>query len=150
MSKKVTAYNLDMRVIKEIEKKAASEERSSSSWLNLYLIKQFKLNKTEPKKAKEVVNDVVVGEVPCSNGVYQVLQKDINLWCSAYPDINVSGELNKLVAWLESNPKKTVSGCKRFINSWLNRAQNSVKTPRYNSINKTSGNLQACEDFLHD
>lgn len=150
MSKKVKTYNLSKEVISAISEKAAADDRKDSDWLNIFLTKALKLNAKQKVKKEEVADKVIAGCVPCSNGTYEVEQSSIDTWANAYPDIDILAELNKLVAWLESNPKKTVSGCKRFINSWLSRAQNNVKSPRYVSSKKTSGNLQACEDFLHD
>lgn len=158
MSKKPQSYNLELDVIKEISRRANMDERKNSDWLNRYLRKQFKLDvKTETKKKPEQVNDKVVGYVPCSDGDFGVVQSYIDVWSNAYPDINIGEQLNKIVAWLESNPKKTKSGCKRFINSWLNRAQNSASSmikangdQRLRGLGKTSGNLSACEDFLND
>ena len=45
----------------------------------------------------------------------------------AHPRADITAELNKMNAWLESNPakRKTVSGAKRFINSWLDRADDN-------------------------
>ena len=50
---------------------------------------------------------------------------DIAGWASAYPAVDVQSELAKMTSWLDANPKnrKTPAGIKRFINSWLARAQ---------------------------
>lgn len=129
MSKMVKAYNLSLDVIKEINKRALDDDRKDSPWLDRYLRKQLKLDVKPKAKKKEVIaNDSVAGVVPCSDGQYEVMQSSMDLWANAYPNVNIVDQLNKLVAWLDSNPKKTKSGCKRFINSWLNRAQNSVKS----------------------
>lgn len=47
----------------------------------------------------------------------------------AYPAIDVISEYQKMSRWLDANQKnrKTRSGIKRFINSWLSRAQNSAR-----------------------
>jgi len=152
MSKKIKSYNLSKEVIAAISSKALDDDRKDSDWLNRFLTKQFKLD-AKPKVKKEVVNsdDSVAGNVPCSNGNYEVMQSSIDTWSQAYPDVDIGAELNKVVAWLESNPKKTVNGCKKFLNGWLNRAQNSVKSSGVNKqfTGKTSGNLSACEDFIN-
>ena len=45
----------------------------------------------------------------------------------AYPGINVDAEAQKARAWTVSNPKKrkTPAGMTRFLNSWMERAQNN-------------------------
>lgn len=47
----------------------------------------------------------------------------------AYPAVDVISEYHKMSRWLDANQKnrKTRSGIKRFINSWLSRAQNSAR-----------------------
>lgn len=81
--------------------------------------------KSQPKKQVEIVNDDAVGYLDCTNGKYPVLQIDIDAWSTAYPAVDVGMELNKIQAWLHSNPakRKTVNGCKRFINNWLAKTQ---------------------------
>ena len=52
---------------------------------------------------------------------------DIIAWEKAYPAIDVYQELNAMESWLDANPtwsrRKTPKGIKRFVNSWLARAQ---------------------------
>ena len=153
MTKKIQPYNLSKIVVDEIKERSINDGRSASSWLDRYLVKQFKLGATKTKTIiRDTVADHVVGTVPCSDGLYEVTQPTLNVWLDAYPDVNVTSELNKVVAWLDSNPKKTVKGCKKFLNSWLNRAQNSAKSTNTNGgfMGKTSNNLSACEDFIND
>ena len=86
--------------------------------------KEFK--KKIVKKEVEIVEDAI-GYLDCTNGQYPVLQSDIDVWQTAYPAVDIGFELNQIQAWLHSNPsnRKTVKGCKRFINSWLSRTQNN-------------------------
>ena len=59
------------------------------------------------------------------NSNYTVDDADIAKWAALYPAINVEQELRGMAGWLDANPKKrkTRKGIKRFINSWLARAQ---------------------------
>ena len=151
IKKKVDAFYLDTRVLKEILKRSEDDGRNRSDWLNRLLIKQFKIDSKPKSAVKNKVDEIVAGCVPCSNGTYDVLQSNVDTWAQAYPDVDIGSELNKVVAWLDSNPKKTVNGCKKFLNGWLNRAQNSVKSAGNNKqfSAKTSGNLSACEEFIN-
>lgn len=56
---------------------------------------------------------------------YDVPLDKISTWQQAYPAVDVKQELQKMRAWLESNPsrRKTRKGIGRFINSWLSREQ---------------------------
>lgn len=49
-------------------------------------------------------------------------------YAAAYPGVDVAGELAQVRAWCLSNPRKrkTKNGIRRFLNSWLDRAQNQV------------------------
>jgi len=152
MSKKIKSYNLSKDVIAAITAKAGDDGRKDSDWLNRYLTKSLKVNaKPKEPEVSDDVNDTVAGNIPCSNGTYDVMQSTVNLWSQAYPNVDIGGELNKVVAWLDTNPKKTVNGCKKFLNTWLSRAQNSVRSTGGNNraTGKTSGNRSACEDFIN-
>ena len=151
MSKKIKSYNLSKDVIAAITVKAGDDDRTDSDWLNRYLTKSLKVN-AKPKQPviKNNDEDKVAGYIPCSNGTFEVLQSNFDTWANAYPNVDIGAELNKVVAWLDSNPKKTVNGCKKFLNAWLSRAQNSAKSTGGNrATGKTSGNLSACEAFIN-
>ena len=51
-------------------------------------------------------------------------------YVKTYPGVVVMAELSKMRTWLLSNPKnmKTRTGMPRFMNSWLDRAQNNAST----------------------
>jgi len=57
---------------------------------------------------------------------WQPEQADIIQWGRVYPAVNVDQELMAMESWLDANPtkRKTKAGIKRFVNSWLSRAQN--------------------------
>jgi hypothetical protein len=145
MSKKIKTYNLSKNVIAAISSKAEADDRKDSDWLNRYLTKAFKLDaKPKSKTTTVAVEKIIAGYIPCSNGTYEVEQSSVDVWSQAYPNVDIGAELNKVVAWLESNPKKTVSGCKKFLNGWLNRAQNSVRN------NKPAAKAVEHENLLND
>ena len=57
--------------------------------------------------------------------VWQADDSDIIQWQKTYPAVDVFQELAKMESWLDANPskRKTAKGIKRFVNSWLSRAQ---------------------------
>lgn len=64
--------------------------------------------------------------LPLNDGTeHQVTKADYDRYANLYPAVDVMQELRKMAGWLDSNPKnrKTRSGIKRFMNSWLSRAQ---------------------------
>jgi hypothetical protein len=64
--------------------------------------------------------------LPGDGKEWAVPQKLFDEMKLAYPDLSVMGELAKMRAWLIANPanRKTPKGLPRFINSWLDKAQN--------------------------
>lgn len=85
-----------------------------------------KHEKKEKPKASVKKTEDAIGYLDCTNGEYPVTQTDIDKWHVAYPAVDIGAELNKIQAWLHSNPtkRKTVNGCARFINTWLSKTQN--------------------------
>ena len=57
--------------------------------------------------------------------VWEADDADIIQWQKTYPAVDIFLELAKMESWLDANPtkRKTSKGIKRFVNSWLSRAQ---------------------------
>lgn len=68
--------------------------------------------------------------------VYKPEQSDVIAWQRTYPAVNVEQELMAMESWLDANPtrRKTAKGIKRFINSWLTRAQDRGGSPQARCI----------------
>ena len=76
---------------------------------------------------------------------------DVIQWQKAYPAIDVYQELNAMESWLDANPtkRKTPRGIKRFVNSWLARAQDKGGSPHVKAKTTSSKNM-SIEDKLAD
>lgn len=76
---------------------------------------------------------------------YDVPLDKIELWKEAYPAVDVKQELQKMRAWLGSNPKrcKTRNGITRFINTWLSKEQDKGGIYR-------NGNTQQKEELSEE
>lgn len=63
---------------------------------------------------------------------WQPEQKDVIAWQRAFPAVNVHQELMAMESWCDANPakRKTKQGIKRFVNSWLTKAQNQGGSPQ--------------------
>jgi uncharacterized protein YdaU (DUF1376 family) len=62
---------------------------------------------------------------------FQNINGQFEVWTSAFPAVDVQGELNRAAAWLIANPKNQKSNYARFLTNWLSRAQDkapAVKT----------------------
>ena len=80
----------------------------------------------EPEKPASTPQEPTVFTLPLNDGTeHRVTQADFDKYESFYPAVDVMQELRKMAGWLDGNPKnrKTKSGIRRFINSWLARAQ---------------------------
>ena len=67
-------------------------------------------------------------------------EADIIQWQRTYQAVDVHSELAKMESWLDANPtkRKTKNGIKRFINSWLSRAQDRGGSSPIQSAKKKS------------
>lgn len=68
--------------------------------------------------------------IPLANGSdWPVSQRDYDLWKQCYPGVNLDQELLRMRAWADANPTrcKTERGIKRFVNSWLTKAQDRAR-----------------------
>jgi len=77
-------------------------------------------------------------------------------WAKAYPAIDVDQEIRGMTAWLEANPskRKTPRGIKRFVNSWLARAQEKGGSPlaqkRKHPNHFPTRDMTLTDDLTHD
>lgn len=81
---------------------------------------------------------------------YAVSENDVVTYQQLYPGIDVRQELRNIQAWCLSNPKnrKTRNGAKRFLNGWLNRAQDSSRPEKKTtSTNKFNNFHQRTYDY---
>ena len=88
-----------------------------------------KETKDEPNE-NENVNDndnanVFIGLQLNDKSLFPIFDDDLDKWRDLYPAVNVEQELRNMVGWIDGNPtrRKTKSGIKKFINSWLSKEQ---------------------------
>ncbi len=78
----------------------------------------------------ELSNGEITVKQPLNNGsngnLSIILNENIEIYKKAYPGINLEQETEKATAWLISNPKNKKSNLKRYLNSWLCRAQDQI------------------------
>lgn len=79
--------------------------------------------------------------------LYPVYKLDIDRYSELYPAVDVIQEFRKMIGWLDANPtkRKTKSGVKRFINSWLSKAQDTSG----NLANKSHSTLVSGQNQNH-
>lgn len=83
---------------------------------------------------------------------YEVQHIDVIQWQKTYKEIDVHLELDKMDSWLDAHPerRKTKKGIKRFINSWLNRANDKGGSPIEVQRKKTTTRNTSLDADLYD
>lgn len=85
----------------------------------------------EPPSAPELASPVVVTLPVVGGGApeHPVTEADLEPLAAAYPGVDLRAEVLKARAWLIANPakRKTPRGVPRFLNGWLERAQNGAR-----------------------
>ena len=103
-----------------------------------------KPEKQEPAKPEQPeCTEPAVISLPLNDGTeYSLTQRDADEYAALYPAVDVPQELRAIRGWLLNNEKrrKTKAGIRRFVNSWLARAQDrgnprnsSSSPPGYNN-----------------
>lgn len=88
-----------------------------------------------------------------NNGeIWEPDDADIIQWQKTYPAVDVFAELAKMESWLDANPtrRKTERGIKKFVNSWLSRAQDQGGSSPFKSPAKKSLRDRSNLDDLSD
>lgn len=57
--------------------------------------------------------------------LFPIFDDDLVKYRDLYPAVNVEQELRNMVGWIDGNPtkRKTKTGIKKFVNSWLSKEQ---------------------------
>lgn len=107
----------------------------------------------EPPESKvppvELIPLPGTGEYPVSPQLVNELQR-------AYPGVDIRAELGKARAWCVTNPtkRKTARGVPRFLNAWMERAQNARRSsgPGGGYVSaaqrRLDTNMQAAREFV--
>lgn len=87
----------------------------------------------ETKETKKQINTLAldlpvsladVEAIPLDDGTeWKPTTDEYNEWCRIYPNLDVKQKIAEMRSWCNSNPtkRKTKTGVKRFVNSWLSR-----------------------------
>lgn len=114
------------------------------------------------KEARDRQKTISCAEPQCSSappiasmilndGTYfNVSASDFNKWVALYPAVDVKQELRKMVGWCDANPKKrkTKSGIRRFIVSWLAGEQDKGGRYRGGSTPHAGGSGNIFADIM--
>jgi hypothetical protein len=66
---------------------------------------------------------------------YPIYKKDICQWQESYPAIDAKQVIREIRQWNIDNPinRKTKSGIRKHINTWMKKEQNSARTKKKKS-----------------
>lgn len=90
--------------------------------------KKEELDKEEKKEYKKESETPIVELILIDGSQYPICQNDVAEWSKLYPNANVEQEFRNMAGWCIGNPskRKTKSGIRRFINSWLSKTQKEI------------------------
>ena len=117
----------------DIIKASAVAQDRSVNWLIAKILNDWADSQSKPKKAAKKVKTVavvdeseIIGQLILNDGNdFDVSQNYFNELVRLYPAVNMSQEFNNIKGWLIANPtkRKTRTGIKRFINTWVAKQQ---------------------------
>lgn len=113
-------------------------------------------NSSELLKAPEPEEKAVIELTLNDKSQYPVYKADIDRWGELYPAVDIIQELRKMAGWIEANPqkRKTRTGIKKFINSWLSKAQdkggNLAGMPRSTTLSDVPGQFKTAKEKSYE
>lgn len=112
-------------------------------------MQQTKQNETKQNERKEnnsseqdeiAPEPVIIRLTLIDKTEYPIIQSEVDEWMYCFPAVDVLTELKKMKAWCNANPtkRKTLRGIKKFIVTWLSKAQDRGGTQGYTQADKSS------------
>lgn len=141
---------IQVRLNSENSEKNSSYSKKNSCNSEKNNIKESKVNKSKVNKSRAVL------KLPCTNGIYDVMQEQVETLQQVYKNIDVMESLLKMADFANTNPNKQrpLDGVEVWIRKWLtednNKAiakarNNSVKN---NAMKKKSDTSYDINDFM--
>lgn len=106
-----------------------------------------------PEVDKSTLDERIVASFLLNDGsMYNVTENDLKRFQELYPGIDCMQQLRNITGWCEGNPnnRKTRTGAKRFLNSWMAREQNKAPVKSENAKPKTSNRFNNFDQRQHD
>ena len=104
---------------------------------------------SEPQSAKE---KPVILLTLNTKEEYPVYQADVDEWSELYPAVDIMQELRNMKGWIQDNPqkRKTKSGIRRFIGTWLREEQKKGSIPKADSKPPNGNKFKNFEERSYD
>ena len=145
-------YKSNTNVIQNDTKKRKEKERKEKENKEKDFINTFRAEPKVSVPEEEIIIELTLND----KSKYPVLQSDFDKYSELYPVVDVMGELRKMEGWFDGNPnkRKTKTGIKRFINSWLSRAQdkggNLAGMPRSAALSSAPGQFKTAKEKSYE
>jgi hypothetical protein len=119
---------------KQEDKKPGTEKPISVTEKTQSKVKKRKEYNTSSELQSNSEQEPTILEIPLikKDGLFQIVQSDIDQWQDTYPGVDVMLALKDIRQWNLDNPakRKTIGGIRKHISTWLSRAQNQGKYKR--------------------
>lgn len=123
--KRMRKYQKQIEQRREAGKKSAQKRRENKDKLTP-VERTLKPNSTNAQQLKETKGKETKGNkerIYYEDGVLNIPLKEKEYFEKAFPKKKVDAEIEKMGRWLYANPQKRYKNWKKFINSWLERAE---------------------------
>lgn len=133
-------------ILNKVTFKTVNSEKTTvnleNNQVNLQINPQSKGKESKGEKSIEKTGSTAKAVSPVSppfislilrdNSEYPITERQIGEWKALYPAADIEQEFRKMKGWCDSNQsrRKTKSGIKKFINSWLSRSQDQKGLPQ--------------------
>ena len=144
-----------LRECREKEERQQEQEQEQEQDLNTICAERLSASAPEPPEDIPEEPPVEFIPLPGVQGEFPVSQVLADELQRAFPGVNIRAELAKARAWCVTNPtkRKTAKGVPRFLNGWMERAQNSGRSSPGGGAyvspaqRRLEANLEAARDF---
>lgn len=113
----------------EVTSKPTGEITNNQQTTNKQLTTEEEYNNIRIKEDNNIIAspDIFIRLMLNDKSEYEVTEEEVKQYQELYPSVDVKQQFRSMKGWCDSNPtkRKTRTGIKRFINSWLNRKQNN-------------------------
>lgn len=107
----------------------ATEDRLGKDSIVKYNNNNINNNKINVSKCSTLSVESDLEKIPLCDGTeWKPSEEEYQEYSRLFPDVNIETEFRKMRSWCNANTKKTRRGIKRFVNAWLSRAQDNIKS----------------------
>jgi hypothetical protein len=107
-------------------------QKPNSNNMNLFSTDDNEISTGQKPGSREEKSKEEKKRIYYENGALHLEEKEVEYFKKAFPLKNVVGEVEKMGRWLYANPSKRYTNWRKFINNWLERADEEKNESRFN------------------